>query len=143
MTTKAAQRSIELFDSGYCCAESILLAVAEDKGIESDLIPKIATGFCSGMARTSNQCGAVSGGILAINLFTGRSSPEESHEENYAFVKEFLSAFEKNFGSINCQELTSCDLSTTEGQAFYQENHINKKCQTLIGGSTRLVLDMI
>ena len=52
MNDRVSQRSRELFDSGYYCAESVLLAIAENQGIQSDLIPKIATGFCSGISRT-------------------------------------------------------------------------------------------
>ena len=44
MTDAVSQRIKELFDSGYYCAESVLLTVAEAYGIQSDLIPKIATG---------------------------------------------------------------------------------------------------
>jgi len=57
MTEKTAQRSGELFDSGFWCAESVLLAVAESKGIKSDIIPKIATGFCAGISRTNQRTG--------------------------------------------------------------------------------------
>jgi C_GCAxxG_C_C family probable redox protein len=64
MSEQASQRSIELFTSGYFCAESVLMAIAESQGIQSDLIPKIATGFCSGIARTGSICGAVCGAIM-------------------------------------------------------------------------------
>jgi len=62
MTERVSQKSRELFDSGFYCAESVLLAIAGHKGIQSDLIPGIATGFCSGMSRTCGMCGAVTGG---------------------------------------------------------------------------------
>jgi hypothetical protein len=52
---QVASKSREHFISGYYCAESVLLAVSEAKGIQSDLIPKIASGFCSGMARTGDN----------------------------------------------------------------------------------------
>ena len=48
MDCTVAQRSEELFQSGWYCAESVLLAIAEAHGIESEIIPKIATAFCSG-----------------------------------------------------------------------------------------------
>ncbi|MHB9029628.1 MAG: C-GCAxxG-C-C family (seleno)protein [Candidatus Latescibacterota bacterium] len=51
------QRSGELFDSGYLCAESVLVAIAESSGISTDAKPGIAAGFCSGMARTNRMCG--------------------------------------------------------------------------------------
>jgi dihydrofolate reductase len=37
----------------------VLLAIAESQGIQPDLIPRIATGFCSGISRTGGMCGAV------------------------------------------------------------------------------------
>ena len=43
---QVAQRSEELFQQGFCCAESVLQAIAESRGIKSELIPKIATGLC-------------------------------------------------------------------------------------------------
>jgi hypothetical protein len=42
--------------------------VAESKNIQSDFIPKIATGLCAGISRTCGTCGAVTGAIMAINL---------------------------------------------------------------------------
>jgi len=44
---QTARRSGELFDQGFCCAESVLQAVAESRDIHSDLIPRIATGLCA------------------------------------------------------------------------------------------------
>jgi C_GCAxxG_C_C family probable redox protein len=82
-----SRRSGEFFDPGLYCAESVLLAIAEGKGMKSDVIPRIATGFCSGMSRTCGLCGAVSGAIMGINLFAGRSSPDRSVDQNYALVR--------------------------------------------------------
>jgi hypothetical protein len=62
-----ACRSGALFQQGFCCAESVLLSVAESRGIHSELIPKIATGLCGGIGRSGGLCGAVSGGVLGLN----------------------------------------------------------------------------
>ena len=43
MGEQAPQRSRELFQSGLYCAESVLQAIAESQGIQSDLIPRIAS----------------------------------------------------------------------------------------------------
>jgi len=64
MIDAAVQRSRELFESGLFCAESVLLAAAEALGVNSDLIPRIASGVCSGLARTGGLCGALSGALL-------------------------------------------------------------------------------
>ena len=143
MIDKISGRSGELFDSGYYCAESVLLAIAEGKGIQSSVIPKIATGFCSGLSRTCGLCGAVSGAIMAINLFTGRSSPGESVEDNYIAVRKLLSMFERKFGSTNCKQLTGCDLSTEEGQNAFRANNLHEQCKHYTKEAARMAMVLI
>jgi len=139
----SSERSRDLFLSGLYCAESVLLAIAEDKGIHSELIPMIATGFCSGQARGGGQCGALSGGIMGISLITGRRSPDESVEETYVAVRELIEGFCERFGSTNCMELINCDLSTDEGQAeFIRKNHL-ETCAQFCAGTTELALTIL
>lgn len=139
-----ATRSKELFQSGYLCAESVLMAVAEYQGIQSPLIPRIATGFCGGMSLTSGLCGALSGGILALNLLYGRTSNEETRDKNYTVVAQFIRAFEERFGSARCSDLLGCDLSTKEGYRFFKnENLIEKVCAKVTGEATGLVVELI
>jgi len=143
MFDRDAQRSRELFESGLYCAESVLLAIAENKGIHSEWIPKIATGFCSGLARTCGTCGAVSGAVMGINLVAGRNTPEEPLDGDYAAVCQFLEGFENRFGSINCLQLTGCDLGTPEGQASFQAKHVIERCNDYVEEATRLALSII
>jgi C_GCAxxG_C_C family probable redox protein len=103
----------------------------------------MATGFCSGMARTCNQCGAVSGGMLAINLLTGRSSPKESVDKNYTLIQEFLRTFKEKFGSTNCQELTGCDLGTEEGHSKFIDNDTIFQCYEYVEEAVRMLIDLI
>ena len=56
---RAVRRSLELFHGGFCCSESVLLALTERLGLQSELVPRIATGFCGGMAHAGSVCGAV------------------------------------------------------------------------------------
>jgi C_GCAxxG_C_C family probable redox protein len=135
---QVAQRSGELFNQGLCCAESVLQAVAESRGIQSELIPKIATGLCAGIARSGDICGAVSGGVLAISLITGRGNAQESREENNRLVRAFLSECEAKFGSTNCKKLIGCRLDTPEGQQFFQEHNLREKCAGFTCEAARL-----
>lgn len=143
MIETASRRSRELFNSGYRCAESVLMAVAESKNIQSDLIPRIASGFCSGLAHTNGTCGAVSGAIIAINLMKGRSDPTESTEENYKAIQEFIEGFQKLFHSIQCGELTGCDLGTEEGATAFKEGNKIEICLDFTEEATRLALHII
>ncbi len=137
------QRSAELWDSGFYCAESVLLAVAEKLGIYSELIPRIATGFCGGVSDTGGMCGAVSGAIMVIGLAAGRSSPGEPAEDAYVLTRRLLHAFAEEFGSTSCPQLAGCDLGTEEGQQAYKENRVAERCRRYIQKATRLTVQLI
>jgi C_GCAxxG_C_C family probable redox protein len=107
------------------------------------LIPKIATGFCGGVSRTCGMCGAVSGGIMAISLFTGRRSPEDSVLKSYEPVQEMLKRFATEFGSTNCKDLTGCDLGTDEGQNQFKAKNLMEKCRRFTEGAARIVMGII
>ena len=143
LKSKVLQRSVELFNSGFCCAESVLLSVSESKGIESDLIPKIATGFCGGISHTDGICGAISGGILAINMIYGRSKPSDPREDSEVKVQDLISTFKENFHSTHCYKLTGCDLGTEEGQEKYNINECYELCDKFVFEATKLTLDLI
>ena len=143
MNEKASLRSVELFKSGFFCAESVLQALAESQGIQSDLIPRIATGFCSGISRTCGICGAVSGAIMGINLVAGRNSPTDSIEVSYTLTQELISRFEMQYGSINCRQLICCDLATEEGQRYFMENKLMDKCLKYAEGATSIAVSII
>jgi C_GCAxxG_C_C family probable redox protein len=140
---QAIGRSRELFESGYYCAESVLLAISEAKGIKTEIIPKIATGFCSGMARTSRQCGALSGGIMSLGLFSGRSEPGDDVDEIYDLVSRLIHSFEDKFGSTTCSGLLGCDLGTEEGQMTFMEQDLLEHCCQFTEAATRLTIDLL
>ena len=143
MGEQASQRSLELFRSGFFCAESVLLAIAESQGIQSDLIPRIATGFCSGISRTGGMCGAVSGAIMGINLVAGRNSPAKSIEVSYTLTQKLISRFEGQFGSVNCHQLIGCDLATEAGQRYFMENHLMERCLRYAEDATSMAVSLI
>jgi C_GCAxxG_C_C family probable redox protein len=143
MNEKASLRSVDLFKSGFFCAESVLQALAESQGIQSDLIPRIATGFCSGISRTGGICGAVSGAIMGINLVAGRNSPTDSIEVSYTLTQELISRFEMQYGSINCRQLIGCDLATDEGQRYFMENQLMDQCLKYAEGATIIAVSLV
>jgi C_GCAxxG_C_C family probable redox protein len=94
------------------------------------------------MARTAGVCGAVSGGMMAINLQSGISSPRQTRDENYTQIQKFLKAFENKFGATNCEELTGCDLGTDEGQKSFLENNCITRCHQFVEEATRLAIKL-
>ena len=78
------EKAMQRFGTGgLLCAETVLNTIAEEAGLQSAIIPKIATGFCSGLARTGGMCGAVSGGIMALGLIYGRDSEDQDFQPLY------------------------------------------------------------
>jgi len=142
---RVARKGREHFESGYYCAEGVLLAMAEAKGVQSDWIPMMATGFCSGVAQTCGTCGALSGAIMGLGLWAGRSvrGDDETVEANYALVRRLIAAFEERFGSTNCRELIECDLSTEEGQAFFWGNDMFERCARFTEEATRMGMSLV
>lgn len=123
------QRSAEdSFASGFYCAESVVLAVADELGIESELLPKIATAFCSGMGRMCGTCGALSGAIMGIGLALGRSEPSQPVQPAYEATQRLIREFEQAFGGRDCHVLLGCDLNTPEGQAQFSERRLGERC---------------
>lgn len=116
---KAFEDGENLFLGGLCCAESVLKAIADLHSLKDPNIPKIATGFCGGVSRTSGMCGALAGGIMALGLLSGRSGPAEPKDQCYALVHCLVHRFREVFGSTQCTDLLGCDISTAEGAGVF------------------------
>jgi C_GCAxxG_C_C family probable redox protein len=143
LTEPAARRARELFESGYYCSEAVLLAVAENQGVQSDLIPRIATGFGAGIARTGRTCGALSGAICGLGLAFGRSRPDESPDRMYAAVQKLLTEFEKKHGASDCRALIEIDLTTPDGRAAFREQGKIAQCLDYAEEAVRLTLSLL
>lgn len=128
---------------GYKCAESVVLALAEMQGIASDLLPKIATAFCGGMAGTCGTCGAVTGAMMGISMSLGRSNTTDSAEPSFKATKKFVAEFEKEFGSKDCHVLLGCDIGTKEGKAFFKENNFKVRCAGYTRRATEIAADIL
>ena len=130
----------ELWAQGWLCAECVTLAGAvmlgpKRLGMPLELSPRMATGFCSGMARCSGACGAVSGALLVLGLALGRRvrhdhapvpGPDRHLDPCYEAAQEFMDAFRAEFGSVDCSELLGLDLGTPEGQTAFKERNLKE-----------------
>lgn len=118
------------------------MAVAESQGIQSEFLPQIATGFCSGLSRTGGTCGALNGAVMALGLLGGRSQPGAPVDDLYRQVQTLVQGFEVQFGAHDCQTLTGCHLGTEAGQAGYRATNQKEKCLDYVEAVTRMVLEL-
>ena len=125
--------AVEKFLTGYNCAQAVLYSFCEDLRFDTDAALKLACGFGAGMARRQEVCGAVTGGIITIGLKHGRGEGQDraATEETYRKVRELMSGFESKHGTCICRALLNgCDLSTPEGQRYFQEHDLlNQTCK--------------
>ena len=80
---------------------------------------------------------------MGIGLVVGRDSPDESLEPAYALVQKLISAFEKQYGSVNCRQLIGCDLSTEAGQRYFMENNLMERCLQCAADATSMAVSLI
>src|SRR3989337_1421637 len=103
----------------FNCCESVLLALKDHIGVETDLIPKIGTGVGAGVSLNGLLCGSISSIVIAVGIKYGRNSPEENPQPVWNIVDKYVAEFKDRFGHVNCRELTGLDVKTKEGLKEY------------------------
>jgi len=113
------EKVITKFHEGLNCSQVVLLAFAEELGIDDASVLKIACGF-------GGVCGAVSGAIMALGLKYGQSDilDTASKLKTNEVVKEFVAEFKGLNNSITCRDLLGCDLNTDSGKNYAIEKQL-------------------
>ncbi|XPV76450.1 MAG: C-GCAxxG-C-C family (seleno)protein [Desulfovibrio sp.] len=107
MTSDIQARTLELFNSGYHCAESIAISVSE--ALEMDTkgtIPRMATPFGGGIGKTlEGPCGGFTGGLLILGLLDGRDKNTTDWEKTARLTRKWENTFHKLEGHLYCKNL--------------------------------------
>ena len=137
-------KAMEIMKQGHGCSESVLLAVSQEFGIESEVIPKIASCFAGGIGNTGSVCGAVTGAVMAIGLIAEEGNSMDDYLKRLSLVQEFRRRFEEEMKTINCHELTGADLTTPEGIDEFMKSDIPEKfCFPAVGTAFDIVMDIL
>ncbi len=128
------------FDSGFHCAESVLMSAKEALGERSSALPRIATGFGAGVGRKGSLCGALTGAIMGVGLAHGRRHPGQDRERAYALARRVYDRFRTRFGSPYCMDLIKVDLNTKAGMDKYHRLNMHaEKCARFVAGGARIL----
>ncbi|NPV89309.1 MAG: C_GCAxxG_C_C family protein [Firmicutes bacterium] len=122
----------KLFNSGFNCAESVLLSIAKHYGIEDPPVPRIATAFGGGMSRRQMTCGALSGGLMSIGLIKGRDSGKEKSDPAYSLGGELIDYFASKNRSTNCREIVGLDFNNHAEHEQFRANERNTICVPMV-----------
>lgn len=124
-------------EAGYNCAQSVLLAFADDLKIDKDFAASYAAGFGAGM-RMGEVCGAISGAIMVIGLQNGFTL--DSKDALYKQTECFTEYFRAENGAVLCRELLGADIRKPEEWAQARENGICKTvCPRMIASAVSIL----
>ena len=116
---KIGKDAEELFRGGFFCSEALVSSIRSNFELDiPEEVIAMASGFPVGIGRSKCLCGAVSGGVMALGLFFGRTvQGDPKVEKNLAVAKELHDYFKEASGknSLCCRVLTKeFDMSKGE-----------------------------
>jgi C_GCAxxG_C_C family probable redox protein len=138
--------AVNKFCDGLSCSQAVLSTFGAERGLDTELALKLATGFGGGMGRQGHTCGAVTGAIMVIGLNQGSTSPQEKQkrDDTYQTVKDFMARFEAECGSTVCKELLGCDISSSSGYArARREDLFNTQCPGYVGSAMEILEEIL
>ena len=142
MSTKP-EEAVAYFKQGYNCAQAVVLAYADEIGIDRQTAAKLSSSFGGGMGRLREVCGAVSGMFIVEGLKNGYADPadREAKKAHYARIQKLGEQFRKENGSIVCRELLGHAEKTSEPtpQERTQEYYRKRPCAQLVECAARIV----
>ena len=122
-------------DSGFNCAQSVLLACREYcPALDEKELAAISAGFGGG-ARCGELCGAVSGALMAIGLANPFCDAEDNDAKDKiaALAKEFTGRFAEERGGLRCAELKidkpACEELIRYAAALAEKMRLDNKKQ--------------
>jgi len=119
------------------------LSFKEYLGVESPLIPRIATGFGGGFGLMGSLCGVLTGSVMAIGLKFGRNDMKDRQAllTTNAKVRKFLDRFETEFGSTDCARLAGYRIVDKEEWKKWVDSGGVKRCNAMLRRTVQIMLD--
>ncbi len=93
------QRMLQLRTEGFCCTQIMLILGLETQGKSNTQLVRATQGLCFGVATGEEACGALSGGVCLLSLYTGKGTKDEQVDERFLpMAKELTSWFRQTHG---------------------------------------------
>lgn len=139
--------AVEMYrNTEFNCAQSVFAEFAPQFGMDRDTAMKVACGLGSGMGRSGNICGAISGGMLVLGLKYGMTDPDSPEDKKLTYQKvcELLDKVIAKQKFTNCTDLMGVDIGTEEGlQEAKDKDLSNKVCSKIVGDVARILEELL
>lgn len=132
------------FLSGYNCTQAVVMAFADELGVDKDVLLKVSSSFGGGFGRMREVCGAVSAMGIVAGLLKGCDfsvSGIEAKGRHYALIQKLAGEFKEINGSIVCRELLGAKLAATNPQPDERtpEYYKSRPCAKLVGDMAEII----
>lgn len=125
----------ELFENGFNCSQSILVAHCSHFGLNRETASKLSVAFGGGIGRQGKICGCASGALMVLGLKYGEGSTTDIKQRiaSYEIAKEFCKKFIELNGALNCKDIIKYNLNNPEDRIKAQDNNVFKtRCARVI-----------
>lgn len=122
----------------FHCAQAVLCTLNEALrgGLPRELAARLASGLAEGLGKSGCLCGALSGGVLALGLFMGKSEPSLLNTSDVTSSTGLLyQKFVERFGSTCCKVISKKVRHDTK--AHFEQ------CAELTGAAAELATRII
>jgi len=128
----------EYFLQGYACSQSVLMAHAEELGLDLETAKKISSAFGGGMGRLRKTCGALTGAFMVIGMKYGNIDPKDLKTKltAYDMVRELYKKFEEKHGTAECKELL---IKYADAKSVEARDHHKIICNSLVKDATNML----
>lgn len=138
-----SEKAANNFREGYNCAQSVLLAFANQVGLKEDEALKLASSFGGGMGRLREVCGAVSAMFMIAGILKGYTEPNNDvvKADHYKLIQDLAAEFKLKHGTIICRELLGLDgtefspIPSARTDEYYKE----RPCEEFIKCAAEIV----
>lgn len=141
------ERAKELFNSGYNCCQSVVLAFADIIELDPTLAATISAPFGGGMGRLREVCGAVSGMTMVAGFLSPCPTADDpvAKKANYTLVQNFAEKFRAQNGAIVCRTLLGLDRTKDDPTPSPRTAEYYKKrpCAELVGDAARIIAEYL
>jgi C_GCAxxG_C_C family probable redox protein len=145
------------------CSQIVVKALMDHLGMFSQEVFRAATAFAAGVARKGEQCGALTGALMAIGLYHGRNDfreagqPKEFGESPYSRTQdlgaEMYDTFKEFWGTTKCFDIQErlagrkMDVTDPEVQKLVESGEyfdiLSKVCCNVSAATAKMAAEII
>ncbi len=139
--------AVDLFKSGYNCAQSVFAAYADLLGMDLTTALKMSSAMGAGVGRMREVCGTVSAMAMLAGLKEGNDDPADTEAKAhiYEVVRQMSAQFKEKHGTIICRELLGIEGMEESAQPSERtpEYYASRPCAGFIACAAEIIEDVL